>query len=103
LPIFVRLAAVARSTGPEVCFAEGKRWQGLGRAKYRGLEKFGGQVLLTAAAQNLKRLVKWSYRQTAGAGRIEATAPFLPVCQAIFRLLRPQRACLTLCPSHGAP
>ena len=37
-----RLAAIARRTGPEVKFAEGKRWQGLDRAKYRGRHKFKG-------------------------------------------------------------
>lgn len=64
-----RLAAIARKTGPEPRFGEGKRWQGLERAKYRGLEKFRGQVLMTAAAQNIKKYVKWIWRQGQGAGQ----------------------------------
>jgi hypothetical protein len=65
-----RLAAIARKTGPEPRFAEGKQWQGLARAKYRGLEKFRGQVLMTAAAQNLKKYVKWIWRKGQEAGRV---------------------------------
>lgn len=83
-----RLAAIARSTGPEVRFAEGKRWQGLGRAKYRGLQKFGGQVLLTAAAQNLKKLVKWLGKQTGGAQRLAGDSPCLALLSTLFRRLR---------------
>jgi IS5 family transposase len=42
-------------------FAEGKRWHGLGVARYWGLVKVRLQVYLTALALNLKRLVtlKW--------------------------------------------
>ena len=64
-----RLAAIARRVGPEPCFAEAKLWRGLRRAKYRGLEKFQGQVLLTATAQNLRKFVKWTWRSGQGAGR----------------------------------
>lgn len=67
-----RLAAIARRTGPELCFAEGKQWRGLGRAKYRGLAKIRGQVKMTAAARNIKKYVRWVYRQTAGAGKARA-------------------------------
>lgn len=70
-----RLAALARRTGPELRFAEGKQWQGLARAKYRGLTKVKGQVLLTAAAQNIKKYIKWTKRQTQGAGRVHPTGP----------------------------
>jgi transposase len=67
-----RLASIARKTGPEPAFAEGKQWQGLDRAKYRGLDKFRGQVLLTAAAMNIKKYVKWTWRKTRGAGSVRA-------------------------------
>jgi transposase len=70
-----RLAAIARRTGPELRFAEGKRWQGLARAKYRGLHKFKGQVLLSATAQNIKKYIKWTWRKTKGAGRLSTTNP----------------------------
>jgi transposase len=74
-----RLAAIARRTGPELRFAEGKQWRGLARAKSRGLQKFKGQVQLTAAAQNIKKYIKWMWRTTKGAGhaRLPDPAPFL--------------------------
>jgi transposase len=85
-----RLAAIARRTGPEVKFAEGKQWQGLARAKYRGLHKFKGQVLLTAAAQNIKKYIKWMWRKTKGAGQASTTelAQFLT---AVLCLRQPIR------------
>lgn len=64
-----RLAAIARRTGPERAFAQAKDQHGLRRAKYRGLQKFRWQVLLTAAAMNLKKYVKWVWRKVWGAGR----------------------------------
>lgn len=63
-----RLPAIARKVGPEQRFGEGKLWQGLERAKYRGLEKVRGQVLLTAAAQNIKKYLKEVFRKGRGAG-----------------------------------
>ena len=39
-------------------FAETKQWHGLGRARYRGLDKTKVQVIWTALAYNLKRMVK---------------------------------------------
>lgn len=63
-----RLAAIARRVGPEPHFGQGKQWQGMTTAKYRGQPKFRGQVLLTCAAQNLKKYVKWIWRRTPGAG-----------------------------------
>ena len=43
----------------EHLFGEAKESHGLGRARSRGLEKMNEQVILTAIAQNLKRLVKF--------------------------------------------
>jgi len=86
-----RLAAIARKTGPEPRFAEGKQWQGLWRAKYRGVEKFRGQVMMTAAAQNLKKYVKWIWRKGEGAGR--AT---LETVRKVSPALRLERA-LSVC------
>lgn len=65
-----RLAAVARRVGPEPRFGQAKQWQGMERAKYRGLQKFKGQVLMTAAAQNIKKYVKWVWRTGQGAGQM---------------------------------
>lgn len=90
-----RLAAIARRTGPELRFAEGKQWQGLARAKYRGLVKFRGQVLLTAAAQNIKKYVKWIWRKTSGAGKVRVRGSWLPdllsLIAAYLSPLRPIR------------
>ncbi len=43
----------------EHLFGEAKQSHGLGRARFRGLEKMNEQVTLTAITQNLKRLVKY--------------------------------------------
>jgi len=42
-------------------FGESKRQHGLGRCRYRGLERYEIQALLTAMALNLKRMVKLLY------------------------------------------
>lgn len=62
-----RLAAIARRTGPEPRFGEGKRWTCMSEAKYRGLDKMNWQALLTATAENIKKLVKCTFRTTNGA------------------------------------
>ena len=63
-----RLPAIARKVGPEQRFGEGKLWQGMERAKYRGLDKVRGQVLLTAAAQNIRKYLKEVFRKGSGVG-----------------------------------
>ena len=42
----------------EELFGEAKEYMGLRRARYRGLRYVREQVLMTAAAQNIKRLIK---------------------------------------------
>jgi IS5 family transposase len=42
-------------------FGESKQQHGLGRCRYRGLERYAIQALLTAMALNLKRMVKLLY------------------------------------------
>lgn len=42
-------------------FGESKQQHGLGRCRYRGLERYTIQVILTAMALNLKRMVKLLY------------------------------------------
>lgn len=85
-----RLAAIARKTGPEPRFGQAKRWQGMERAKYRGLDKFRGQVLLTAAAQNLKKYIRWIWRKGQGAGTVD----WRQTGRTLTTLLHP----LPLCP-----
>jgi hypothetical protein len=41
----------------EELFGEAKEWMGLRRAKFRRWEFVGEQVLMTATAQNVKRMV----------------------------------------------
>ena len=42
----------------EELFGEAKEWMGLGRANFRGVILIKEQVLMTAMAQNIKRMVK---------------------------------------------
>lgn len=49
-----------RKTVIEGLFGQAKSFHGLARAKLRGIEKIEIQVLLTATALNLKKLVKGS-------------------------------------------
>jgi hypothetical protein len=48
-----------RGVWVEPLVAEAKQWHGLHRFRLRRLEKVNGEVLLTAAGQNLKRLLSW--------------------------------------------
>jgi hypothetical protein len=57
----------ARKTVLEGLFGEAKRCHGLRRAKQRGVEKVEIQALLTAAALNIKRLLKGLENATGGA------------------------------------
>ena len=49
---------IKRSIISEGSFADAKNNHGLGRAKFRGLKKVQEQSLLTAIAQNIKKMVK---------------------------------------------
>lgn len=69
----------------EPMFAEAKQWHGMERVRLRTLEKVNTEVLLTAAGQNLKRLL------TFGPRRPRTTAQ-----AAAFRPLGARR----LCPVH---
>jgi hypothetical protein len=58
-----------RAAWVEPLFGEGKQWHGLRRFRQRGLPKVNGQALLTAAGQNLKRLLRhrgWGRRPWPG-------------------------------------
>ena len=52
-----RKRAVERSTTVETIFGEGKTQHGLARAHFRGIKKVSIQFLMTAIAQNIKRMV----------------------------------------------
>jgi len=53
-----RERAIWRRTGPETLFGEAKEEHGLRRAKFRGREHVKEQCLVTALAQNIKRMVR---------------------------------------------
>lgn len=84
-----RLAAIARRTGPEREYADGKEKYGLRRAKYRGTVKFGYQVKMTAAAMNLKKYVRWIWRKGWGAGMKRAERPGTTSLFLCFKTISP--------------
>lgn len=99
-----REAAVWRRTGPETVFGEAKEHHGLRKAKFRGLERVKEQCLLTATAQNIKRMVKVLTKRKPPKAR-EAVTPvrnpkrirFQTV--ASFSLFRPSSIALCFNPS----
>lgn len=83
----------------EHLFGEAKQSHGLGRARSRGLEKMNEQAILTASAQNLKRLVKFlgkPRKRVPNQGAVRLNHPLfclyllflglLPLAKAIFGL-----------------
>lgn len=73
----------------EHLFGEAKESHGLGRARYRGLEKVNEQVTLTAIAQNLKRLVKFMNQPPKPAqntGAVTAKRPRVSLLSALRAL-----------------
>jgi hypothetical protein len=72
-----RKALRKRAVWVEPLFAEAKDWHGLRRFRLRGLEKVNTEALLTAAGQNVKRLVAArdrSPRHFAQAAALRPTA-----------------------------
>jgi hypothetical protein len=59
----------------EELFGEAKEWMGLGKAKFRGVIWIKEQVLMTATAQNIKRMVKLLSRGGRRAGAISIPQP----------------------------
>jgi hypothetical protein len=69
-----------RSVWVEPLFAEAKDWHGLRRFRLRGLERVNVETLLTAAGQNLKRLLSrrgWGRRPYPGGASGLAFAPIV--------------------------
>jgi transposase len=95
-----RKALRKRAVWVEPLFAEAKDWHRLRRFRLRGLEKVNTEALLTAAGQNVKRLVAArdrsprhfaqaaALRPTASVGR-SGSAAVNPLC----RSLREHRRC----------
>jgi hypothetical protein len=69
----------------EHIFAEAKNEHGLGRARYRGLERMDRQSLLIATVQNLKRLAETLRRQAnAASADFGYLGYLLHVLRAVF-------------------
>jgi Transposase DDE domain len=69
-----------RAVWVEPLFGEAKQWHGLRRFRLRRLDGVNTEALLTAAGQNLKRLLRWQgwgrRPWPAGAGALSAaTSP----------------------------
>ncbi len=62
----------------EELFGEAKEFMGLRRAKFRGAEFVREQILMTAAAQNIKRMVKMLSRRVPQKGAMEVNKPLIP-------------------------
>ena len=80
-----------RAVWVEPLFGEAKQWHGLRRFRLRGLPKVNGQALLTAAGQNLKRLLRrqgWGRRPWPGcpAGALRSRRRRGPLAR--FHLIR---------------
>ena len=62
----------------EELFGEAKEWMGLRRAKFRRWKFVGEQVLMTATAQNIKRMVKLLSRRGPKTEALEARGRPIP-------------------------
>ena len=95
----------------EHLFGEAKESHGLGRARSRGLEKMNEQVILTAIAQNLKRLVKFLGQPDKRVPNQETVRPkrrnfsLFSVCRAFLPMESPwfSRIVYTLSIHPGNP
>lgn len=68
----------------EELFGEAKEYMGLRRAKFRQLKFVKEQVLITAAAQNIKRLVKHLSKQGPNKGAKAMQSPLQPLIQHLL-------------------
>lgn len=72
----------------EELFGEAKEFMGLRRAKFRGQMFVREQILMTAAAQNIKRMVKLLSRKDPKRF-VAAASGLLPVVKAVLELIFP--------------
>ena len=61
----------------EELFGEAKEFMGLRRAKFRGTEFVREQILMTAAAQNIKKMVKMLSRRWPQKEAMEVKTPLI--------------------------
>ncbi|MDP9487201.1 MAG: hypothetical protein M3Q49_15695 [Actinomycetota bacterium] len=56
-------------------FAEAKQWHGMERVRLRTLEGVNTEVLLAAAGQNVKRLLRFGFRRPGRTAQVAALRP----------------------------
>ena len=72
----------------EPMFGEAKEWHGMRRFRLRTLWRVNAEAMVTAAGQNLKRLLTFSVRGPRKMAQVEALRPPAPTPWANSRLLR---------------
>ena len=70
-----RKALRKRSVWVEPLFGEAKEWHGLRRFRLRGLEKVNSEALMTAAGQNVKRLLAFGSKVPRRPAQVAALRP----------------------------
>ena len=73
----------------EPMFAEAKQWHGMDRVRLRTLERVNAEILVTAAGQNVKRLLEFGPRKPRRTARAAALRPPAGRC---LRSVHPRRA-----------
>ena len=72
----------------EPMFGEAKEWHGMRRFRLRRLWRVNAEAMVTAAGQNIKRLLTFSGRRPRKLAQVEALRPPVPTSRANSRLLR---------------
>ncbi len=76
-----------RKVWAEPMFGEAKEWHGMRRFRLRTLWRVNVEALVTAAGQNIKRLLTFSGRGPRKLAQVEALRPPAPTSSANGRLI----------------
>ncbi len=77
-----------RKVWVEPMFAEAKEWHGMRRFRLRTLWRVNAEAMVTAAGQNIKRLLTFSGKGPRKLAQVEALRPPAPTPSANSRLLQ---------------
>jgi len=77
-----------RKVWVEPMFGEAKEWHGMRRFRLRTLWRVNAEAMVTAAGQNIKRLLRFSGRGPRKLAQVEALRPPAPFSSANSRLLQ---------------
>ena len=83
-----------RQVWVEPLFAEAKAWHGLRRFRLRRLWRVNSEALLTAAGQNLKRLLTkrgWGRRPLPSGAALDVTRPYCLIICALWDVVPTER------------